>query len=171
MYPHRVKRAKRETEDPGPGLASILEQLDEVGEPTRQEPRAFDPLAYEVEHGYHPEWPAWIPMRECLQRALEYAPTVATMTPEVYASERERIVDVIAFAGSEHLGIDTGKLTKKRQKEKDAAVRVFGEALGFLSTAPGGVKFCGIWLETVGGETDARILMPRELVDDATTTP
>lgn len=163
-------RRKRVVEDPDGDLESILKQLRAVEDPSPQSPPAppFDGLAYEVEHGYHPEWPSWIPMQACLKRALEYAPMVAKMDASTYAAERERIVDVIAFAGSEHLGCDTGKLTKREQKEKAAAVRVFGEALGFLSTAPGGVKFCGIWLETVGAETDARILLPRELVGEVT---
>jgi hypothetical protein len=84
------------------------------------------------------------------------------MAAEEFVAERERLVDIVAFAGSEHIACDTGKLNKRETAEKAAQVRAFGQALGMLSLAPGGVKFCGIWLETIGEETHVRVLVDVE---------
>jgi hypothetical protein len=40
------------------------------------------------------------------------------------------------------------------------AIRVLGETLGLGACIPGGIKFCGIWLEMVEGRCESRILMP-----------
>jgi hypothetical protein len=122
----------------------------------------FDETQYLDEHGYHDPWPEHIPMAECLEAALEHGPVCSRMAAEEFAAERERLVDIVAFAGSEHIACDTGKLNKRETAEKAAQVRAFGQALGMLSLAPGGVKFCGIWLETLGEETHARVLVDAE---------
>lgn len=119
----------------------------------------FSEAQYLDEHGYLDEWPAWIPIEPCVARLLEVAPEYAKLSPQAFTAEGQRLADIIAFDGGEHLTCDTGKLTKKETAQKAEHVRALGEALALFSCVPGGVKFCGMWFETVDGETHARILV------------
>jgi hypothetical protein len=156
---------------PDPEVEALRQMWEAFGRSQRNRVRPeFDETQYLDEHGYHDPWPEHIPMGECIEAALEHAPSCVRMTPEEFAAERERLADIIAFAGSEHIACDTGKLNKREIAEKADQVRALGQALGMLSVAPGGVKFCGVWLETIGEETHARVLVDagtaKEVVGD-----
>lgn len=130
-----------------------------------REAMPFDPVAYDIEHQYAEPWPDWIPIAETLEVALEAAPRFAKLSAAEFTAKGVELADVLAFDGGEHLTCDTGKLTKREAEQKREHVRCLGEALALGACVPGGIKFCGIWLEMVGDECASRILMPREAVD------
>lgn len=125
-------------------------------------PTPFDAQQYEFEHGYHNPWPEHIPMQQCITSALRAAPRYSKLSPRDFTRAGARIADYIAFDGAEHLACDTGKLSKRELLDKRRQVAALGRALALGSCAPGGIKFCGVWLETVDGETALRVLVPKE---------
>lgn len=133
-----------------------------------REARPFDAAAqveYDIAEGFADTWPEWIPIAETLEVALEAAPRFAKLSAAEFTAKGVELADVLAFDGGEHLTCDTGKLTKREAEQKREHVRCLGEALALGACVPGGIKFCGIWLEMVGDECTSRILMPREAVD------
>lgn len=128
-------------------------------------PVPFDQNAYDAEYHGDP-WPDHIPMAPCIEAALEAAKRYEALTPREFAAEGVRLANILAFEGSEHLTCDTGKLTRKETVQKAEQVAALGQALGLGSCVPGGIKFCGIWLETVNGETAARVLVEKSVAKE-----
>ena len=129
-------------------------------------PAPFDQLAYDAEYHGDP-WPEHIPMAACITSALRAARRYCRLGPRDFTRASERLANVVAFEGSEHLTCDTGKLKKREQAQKRMQVAALGRALGLGSCVPGGIKFCGIWLETKDGETSMRVLVPKASVEAA----
>lgn len=150
-----------------PAASFDEERFRESYERRRAEREAmpFDSVAYDIDHGYGDPWPHWIPLRETLEAALEAAPRFARLSPAEFAAKGVELANVIASDGGEHVACDTGKLNKRQAEAKRQAVVALGEALALGACVPGGIKFCGVWLEMIDGECVSRILMPREAVD------